>query len=177
MVADQNRRIDLAKALVQLGRPFNYHDFSRHPLDEAFPDLGELGANGYRSHAERIKRVAREERLTLRQTALRFSVRRSPFVGSPVTVANEVERWFLEGAADGFNVGIGGPSDLDLFVSERRAGAAAARAISHGVRARNAARGNLGLAVPANRHAIAREAVKGNAAAEAPGTASRAAAL
>jgi hypothetical protein len=30
--------LDLKKALVQLGRPFNYHDFLRYPLDEPFPE-------------------------------------------------------------------------------------------------------------------------------------------
>ena len=47
--------LDLDKALVQLGRPFNYHDFSQYPLDEPFPELGDLGSNGYRGHAENIK--------------------------------------------------------------------------------------------------------------------------
>jgi FMN-dependent oxidoreductase (nitrilotriacetate monooxygenase family) len=72
----ESGKLDMKKALVQLGRPFNYHDFSRYPLDEPFPDLGDLGSNGYRGAAERVKRVARDERLTLRETAWRFAARR-----------------------------------------------------------------------------------------------------
>ena len=33
-----------------------------------------------------------KEKLTLRETAWRFAARK-PFVGSPPTVANEIERW------------------------------------------------------------------------------------
>jgi FMN-dependent oxidoreductase (nitrilotriacetate monooxygenase family) len=153
--AEANAKIDLKKALVQLGRPFNYHDFSRYALDAPFPALGDLGSNGYRSHAERIKRVARDERLTLRQAALRFAVRRSPFVGSPATIANEIERWFREGAADGFNVGIGDANDIDDFVTHvvpllQR------RGIFRTEYSHDTLRGNLGLPVPANRYTVAR---------------------
>lgn len=166
-VAAQNQKVDLTKALVQLGRPFNYYDFSRHPLDEPFPDLGDLGANGYRSHAERIKQIARDGHLTLRQTALRFAVRRSPFVGSPVTVANEVERWFREEAADGFNIGIGGPSDLDRFIAEV-VPLLRERGLFRAEYEHDTLRGNLGLAVPANRYTVAREATARTAPADPP---------
>jgi FMN-dependent oxidoreductase (nitrilotriacetate monooxygenase family) len=154
---ERNGKLDFEKALVQLGRPFNYYDFSKHALDEPFPDLGDLGSNGYRSAAERIKRIAREGRLTLRQAVERFSVRRSPFVGSPVTVANEIERWFKEGALDGLNLGIGDTDDLDKFIAQvlpllRQRGLARTEYESETLR------GNLGLAIPKNRHTAAREA-------------------
>ena len=108
--------VDLGKALVQLGRPFNYHDFSQYPLDSPFPALNKLSLNGYRGHAERIIRIAHDERLTLRQTALRFAARPSPFVGSARTVADEIERWFKEGGADGFNFRVSAPSEFDAFL-------------------------------------------------------------
>ena len=108
--------LDLNKALAALGRPFNYYDFSRHALDEPFPDLGDLGGNGYRGHAERIKRVAKDEKLTLRQTVLRFAARTSPFVGTAKTVADEIERWFKEEGADGFNFRVSVPSEFDAFI-------------------------------------------------------------
>jgi len=108
--------VDLAKALVQLGRPFNYHDFGQYPLDAPFPALDKLSLNGYRGHAERIIRIAHDERLTLRQTALRFAARPSPFVGSAKTVADEIERWFKEGGADGFNFRVSAPSEFDAFL-------------------------------------------------------------
>ena len=34
------------------------------------------------------------------------SARRSPFVGSPLTVANEIQRWFEAGGFDGINLGV-----------------------------------------------------------------------
>ena len=154
--AARRRTTDLAKALVQLGRPFNYHDFTQYGLDDPFPDLGDLGANGYRSHAERIKRIARDERLTLRQTALRFAWRASPFVGSPITVANEIERWFRDGAADGFNIGVGEPTDLAAFLTHvvpiLQERGLFRREYEHGT-----LRENLGLAIPKNRYTVARE--------------------
>ena len=152
-----NGKLDLKKALVQLGRPFNYHDFTQYPLDEPFPELGDLGQNGYRGGAERIKRVAREGKLTLRETAWRFAARRSPFVGSPLTVANEMERWFREGAVDGFNFRISNPTDFDDFVQKvlpiLRERGVIRRDYEH-----DTLRGHLGLPIPANRHTVAHRA-------------------
>ncbi len=149
-------KLDLKKALVQLGRPFNYHDFSKYPLDEPFPDLGELGTNGYRGHAERIKRVAREQKLTLREAAWRFAARRSPFVGSPLPVANAIERWFKGGAVDGFNLRISSPGDFELFLTKvlpilRERGLVRTE-YEHAT-----LRGHLGLPIPVNRNTARRE--------------------
>jgi FMN-dependent oxidoreductase (nitrilotriacetate monooxygenase family) len=165
-----NGKLDLQKALVQLGRPFNYHDFSKYPLDEPFPDLGDLGLNGYRGAADRIKRVARDEKLTLRETAWRFAARKSPFVGSPLTVANEMERWFREGAVDGFNFRISNPEDFDVFLSRvlpiLRERGVIRREYEH-----DTLRGHLGLPIPVNRHTAARRAsaaLKSSAASSGP---------
>ena len=108
--------VTLEDALVQLGRPFTYHDFSQYDLDAPFPDLGDIGANSYRSHSDRIKRIAREEGLTLRQTALRFATPRGAFVGSPEKIADIVQHWFENGAADGFILGVGIAESLDAFI-------------------------------------------------------------
>lgn len=51
----RNGRLDLAKALVQLGRPFNYHDFTQYDLDAPFPGVGNLSLNSYKGGAERRK--------------------------------------------------------------------------------------------------------------------------
>jgi len=150
---EEQGKVDLAKALVQLGRPFNYHDFSQYDLDAPFPDLGDLGVNGYRGHAERIKKVAKDQKLTLRQAALRFGAFRSPFVGSPETVAREVIRWFEEGAADGFNLHLGNPDDFALFTEAvlpilRRQG------LFREEYEHSTLRGHLGLPRPVNRHVV-----------------------
>jgi FMN-dependent oxidoreductase (nitrilotriacetate monooxygenase family) len=147
-------RLDLKKALVQLGRPFNYHDFSKYPLDAPFPELGDLGENGYRGAAERIKRVARDERLTLREVAWRFATRGSAFVGSPGTVADTIERWFREGAADGFNVRASSPPDFTAFV-EKVVPKLRARGLFRAEYEHDTLRGHLGLPFPANRYARA----------------------
>jgi len=153
-------KLDLKKALVQLGRPFNYHDFSQYPLDASFPDLGDLGANGYRGAAERIKRVAHDEKLTLRQTAWRFATRGSAFVGSPVTVANAIEHWFREGAVDGFNVRASSPPDFAAFL-ERVVPLLRERGLFRSEYEHDTLRGHLGLPVPANRHTVARQPPRG----------------
>ncbi|MEY4576471.1 MAG: hypothetical protein RL701_1174 [Pseudomonadota bacterium] len=155
ILAERQRDVDLEKALVQLGRPFNYYDFSQHSLDAPFPDLGDLGANGYRSHAERIKRSARNENLTLRQAALRFAQRGSPFVGSPATVAAEIERWFTEGALDGLNVGIGDANGLDDFIA-KVVPILQERGVFRKDYESTTLRGHLGLAIPPNRYTEAR---------------------
>jgi FMN-dependent oxidoreductase (nitrilotriacetate monooxygenase family) len=152
---DIHGRIDLAKALVQLGRPFSYHDFSQYPLDEPFPDLGDLGSNGYRGGAERIKRVAHDEKLTLRQTALRFATRPSPFVGSPDTVADAIELWFKEEAADGFNVRVSSPTDFDAFITQVLPLLRQRGLFRHEYQY-DTLRGHLGVPVPGNRHTLAR---------------------
>jgi FMN-dependent oxidoreductase (nitrilotriacetate monooxygenase family) len=154
--------LDLRKALVQLGRPFNYHDFTKYPLDAPFPELGNLGANGYRGAAERIKRIARDEKLTLRETAWRFAARDSEFVGSPVTVADTIERWFREGAADGFNVRASSPGDFAAFL-EQVVPILRSRGLFRSEYEHDTLRGHLGLPIPANRHAVARDAARKSA--------------
>lgn len=152
--------LDLDKALVHLGRPFNYHDFKQYALDEPFPDLGELGSNGYRGHAEHIKQVSREQKLTLRQAALRFATPFSHFVGSPQTVADEIERWFVQGASDGFNIRLTAPSEFKAF-TERVLPLLRAKGLFREEYSHDTLRGHLGLPVPENRHARVREGAGG----------------
>jgi FMN-dependent oxidoreductase (nitrilotriacetate monooxygenase family) len=162
-------KLDLKKALVQLGRPFNYHDFSQYPLDEPFPELGDLGSNGYRGSAERIKRVAREQKLTLRETAWRFAARKSPFVGTPLSIANEIERWFRGGAVDGFNLRVSSPGEFRRFVEEVLP-LLRARGLFRSEYEHDTLRGHLGLPVPQNRHTAAREGASRDAAAQQRGS-------
>ncbi|MES2937610.1 MAG: LLM class flavin-dependent oxidoreductase [Pseudomonadota bacterium] len=98
------------EALTALGFFFQQYDFSVHPLDGPFPDVGDLGSDGFRATTDNIKRVARERRLTLREVAYEVSMRRlsagTPealtFIGTANKVADEMIRWVEEGAADGF---------------------------------------------------------------------------
>lgn len=59
-----------------------------------------------RSRATLLIQMARRENLTLRQLFHRVAAARGHFlpIGTPVQVADMLERWFRQGAADGFNV-------------------------------------------------------------------------
>lgn len=154
-IAEEARgALDVGKLLVQLGRAFNYHDFSGYDLDAPFPDLSGVTLNSYKGHAERIIRVAQEERLTLREAAYRFGRWTSDFVGSPETIADEIERWFTGRAADGFLLRVTRPRDFALF-RERVVPILQARGLFRTDYAHDTLRGHLGLPVPENRHAHA----------------------
>ncbi|KOO49931.1 LLM class flavin-dependent oxidoreductase [Viridibacillus arvi] len=110
--------VSIERALAYLGRYFDHHDFSQYPLDEAFPDLGDIGANSFRSHTDRIKREAIEQKLTLRQIALREATPRTQFIGTPDKIADLVQLWFEERGADGFIIAATLPDALDNFVDK-----------------------------------------------------------
>ncbi len=99
------RLVNIDEALAYLGRFFDHHDFSRYELDAQFPDLGDIGANSFRSTTDRIKQQAREQGLTLRQAALDAVTPKPQFIGTAKTVADEIIRWVDDGAADGFILG------------------------------------------------------------------------
>jgi FMN-dependent oxidoreductase (nitrilotriacetate monooxygenase family) len=145
-------KLDLKKALVQLGRPFNYHDFSQYDLDAPFPSVEHLSLNSYKGHAERIIRTARCENLSLRETAWRFAAARRPFVGTASQVADEIEHWFTGGACDGFNFRVSNPEDFARFTGEVLP-LLQARGLFRKEYEHATLRGHLGLPVPANRYA------------------------
>ncbi len=146
---------DIRKLLLQIGRLFNDHDFSQYDLDAPFPDLTGVSLNSYKGYAERIIRIARAEKLTLREAAYRFDVWRSEFVGSPETIADEIERWFVGRAADGFNLRVTKPRDFALF-RERVVPLLQARGLVRETYEHDTLRGHLGLPVPENRYTRAR---------------------
>jgi FMN-dependent oxidoreductase (nitrilotriacetate monooxygenase family) len=142
--------LDIDKQLVQLGRAFNYHDFSQYDLDAPFPDLTGVTLNSYKGAAERLIRVAREENLTLRQAAYRGQAHTS-FVGAPETIADEIEHWFTGRASDGFNINVGTPDQFALF-RERVVPILQQRGLFRTEYEHDTLRGNLGLEIPENRH-------------------------
>jgi FMN-dependent oxidoreductase (nitrilotriacetate monooxygenase family) len=93
------------EALLYLGRFFDHHDFTAYPLDEPFPDIGDIGRNNFRSRTDRIKQVAREKKLTLREVALDAATPRVGFIGTPEKIADELIHWVETGASDGFVLG------------------------------------------------------------------------
>jgi FMN-dependent oxidoreductase (nitrilotriacetate monooxygenase family) len=97
--------VTVEEALLYLGRFFDHHDFSIYPLDEPFPELGDIGRNNFRATTDRIKKTAMEKGLTLREIALDVATPRTAFIGTPETIADEIIRWVEGEAADGFILG------------------------------------------------------------------------
>lgn len=144
--------VSIDKALDYLGRYFEHHDFSQYPLDEPFPELGDLGKNSFQSHTDRIKREAREQNLTLRQVALWETTPRTPFIGTPEKVANLIEEWFELKGADGFIVGAAVPNGLNDFVDDV-VPILQKRGLFRNEYEADTLRGNLGIPFPENRYA------------------------
>jgi FMN-dependent oxidoreductase (nitrilotriacetate monooxygenase family) len=124
----------MAQALNDLADPevgrkrlsgrFGGFDFSHLPLDEPlkpedFPDPSTVEAA--RSRTELIVGLVRREGLTLRQLLSKLAGARGhfTFAGTPEQVADLIEDWFTDGAADGFNLMPPLlPTMLDTFVDE-----------------------------------------------------------
>jgi FMN-dependent oxidoreductase (nitrilotriacetate monooxygenase family) len=93
----------------RLSGRFGGHDFSHLPLDrplsaEDFPDPASVEAA--RSRTEVILALVRRDRPTLRQLLGYLAGARGHFVtaGTPEEIADLIEDWFADGAADGFNL-------------------------------------------------------------------------
>lgn len=110
--------VSIEDALNYLGRYFEHHDFAQYPLDGPFPDIGDLGQNSFRSTTDEIKRSARERALTLRQVALEAASPRPRFSGTPQQVADGLQQWFEQRAADGFIIQGGTPDAFPRFVDQ-----------------------------------------------------------
>ena len=151
--------VTIDKALEYLGRYFEHHDFSQYALDEAFPDIGELGSNSFRSTTDKIKQNARERGLTLRQAALEEATPRPTFLGTAQQVAEGLANWFLQGATDGFIVRGGTPTAFDDFVAQVIP-LLQARGIYRKEYEGETLRENLGLAEPENQFAAQRHRVE-----------------
>ncbi|WP_314586612.1 LLM class flavin-dependent oxidoreductase [Paenibacillus terrigena] len=147
--------VTIENALNYLGRFFEHHDFSQYPLDEPFPELGDLGKNSFQSGTDKIKKDAKENRLTLRQVALQSATPRGNFIGTAEQVADRVQEWFEAGAADGFMLTAAVPRGLEDFV-EQVVPILQERGIFRTEYESDTLRGNLGLSVPENRYTKAR---------------------
>ncbi|HEY7245907.1 MAG TPA: LLM class flavin-dependent oxidoreductase [Xanthobacteraceae bacterium] len=108
----------------RLSGRFGGHDFSHLPLDrplreDDFPKPTEVEAA--RSRTEVILSYVRRDRPTLRQLLATLAGARGhfTFAGTPQQVADLIEDWFTDGAADGFNIMPPLlPSMLDVFSAQ-----------------------------------------------------------
>ncbi|MFF2910399.1 LLM class flavin-dependent oxidoreductase [Paenibacillus sp. NPDC057934] len=145
--------VSIEQALNYLGRFFEHFDFSGFPLDEPFPEIGDLGSNSFRSTTDKIKQQAREQGLTLRQVALQASTPRTSFIGTPDQIADQIQEWFEGGAADGFNIRTVVPGALADFV-DLVVPVLQQRGLFRTEYEDDTLRGNLGLKVPDNRYIL-----------------------
>ncbi|TGW06443.1 LLM class flavin-dependent oxidoreductase, partial [Mesorhizobium sp. M2D.F.Ca.ET.145.01.1.1] len=76
--------------------------------------------NASRSGRERVIELARQEKLTVRQLAQRLGGYSGlAFVGTPGTIADDMEEWLVAEGSDGFNVMFPYlPAGLDDFVGK-----------------------------------------------------------
>jgi FMN-dependent oxidoreductase (nitrilotriacetate monooxygenase family) len=93
---------DIQTALNFLSRYYEDIDFSQYPLDEPFPDFGDFAKNGWEYLTSQFTEMAKEHNMTLREVALEVNMPKTEWVGTPEHIADRLETWFNEGAADGF---------------------------------------------------------------------------
>jgi alkanesulfonate monooxygenase len=146
-----NSLIPLRVAMQRLSANLGGVDLQKYDLDAPVPDIP---VNNQRvSAVQSYIAIARRDGLTLRQMAMRSAAAKHHWtlIGSVKQVADELESWFLEGAADGFNVI---PSDVpgainslvDKLVPELQR-----RGLFHTEYEGATLRENLGLPRPADR--------------------------
>ncbi len=147
----------LETGLGMLSRSFSDHDFSRYDLDGPFPDVAAIGRNSNQSASNRILAQVRAEELTLRQVVQRLATPRGDFVGTPEQVADRLQQWFENEAADGFVIFESLPGQLDILV-DQVVPILQARGLFRDDYEGGTFRENLGLPFAANRHTAARRA-------------------
>lgn len=101
-------------------------DYSVYSLDDPFPELpAPSQVNAYQTFYQMVKKIVESEKLTIREFLEKYWVGNGQLsvAGTPEQVADVMEDWFTNGAADGFSVmpqlAFGGVEDfLDLVVPE-----------------------------------------------------------
>lgn len=82
-------------------------DVTQLPLDGPLPEVPPIESiEGHQSRSQLIQDLARRENLTIRQLLGRLAGGRGHRVlaGTPEQIADQLQIWFEQGAADGFNV-------------------------------------------------------------------------
>jgi alkanesulfonate monooxygenase len=94
------------------------YDASGFDLDGPLPEIPE--SNASQSGRERFVSLARRDNLTVRQLAeIAGSYGGLAFVGTPATIADQMEEWLFSEACDGFNIMFPYvPGGLDDFVDK-----------------------------------------------------------
>jgi len=134
-----------------------HHDLSQYSPDDYMPKLQNVEqVNGEKGRFEILTDLSRKENLTIKQLARHFvSTQGHLFVvGSGDVVADKLSEWFVNGAADGFNIKFpyfpGGVRDFVDYVTPELQNRGLFRTEYEGTTLRE----NLGLDFPKVRHSM-----------------------
>jgi len=161
--SEAHEKYDYLQSLIQkpvgisiLEHTIGVHGLDKIPLDGPVPEMADT--NGPLSRQRLLLEQARRDKLTFWELCLANAGPRGHLlsIGTPSQVADEMEYWFVNGAADGFNVMPGWlPGSLkdfvDLVIPELQR-----RGLFRTEYEAMTLRENLGLPKPVNRHRLAR---------------------
>ncbi|ACT51014.1 LLM class flavin-dependent oxidoreductase [Methylovorus glucosotrophus] len=96
--------IDPAVGIALLSAFLGNIDLSKHGIDDPVPDFP--NTEGWQSRQQLLIDLARRENLTIRQLYQKVAGARGHriVIGTASSIADQLELWFTEGAADGFNI-------------------------------------------------------------------------
>jgi FMN-dependent oxidoreductase (nitrilotriacetate monooxygenase family) len=111
--------VDMKLALSHMSKLFDYkEDMSKYPVNEPLPGgLIEKYFNGYQSGLVQMAELV-ERKMSLGQIAQYIATPKSIFLGTAQELADIMQQWFEEDAADGFMVADGVPGQFTQFVDE-----------------------------------------------------------
>ncbi len=161
--SEAQEKYDYLQSLIQkpvgisiLEHTIGVHGLDKIPLDGPVPEMADT--NGPLSRQRLLLDQARRDKLTFWELCLANAGPRGHAlsIGTPTQVADEMEHWFNDGAADGFNVMPawlpGSLKDfVDLVIPELQR-----RGLFRTEYEAMTLRENLGLPRPINRHHLAR---------------------
>ena len=161
--SEAQEKYDYLQSLIQkpvgisiLEHTIGVHGLDKIPLDGPVPEMADT--NGPLSRQRLLLEQARRDKLTFWELCLANAGPRGHAlsIGTPSQVADEMEHWFKDGAADGFNVMPawlpGSLKDfVDLVIPELQR-----RGLFRTEYEAMTLRENLGLPRPINRHHLAR---------------------
>ncbi|MCK0089612.1 LLM class flavin-dependent oxidoreductase [Rhodococcus sp. F64268] len=111
--------LDVEGALAQLGS-FTGQDYTGHALDAPVSDLPPISEfTGPQGRYSTVQRIIETQRPTLRELLgfLAAGGGHATMIGTPESIADRIEEWFVTGACDGFNLMCPAyPDSLDDFV-------------------------------------------------------------
>ena len=156
-----NDLIPIEVALATFGEAMGGIDLSVYPLDGPVPEF--KGNAARMSSPPAYVALARRENLTLRQLAKRAVASKHHFLlkGTATEIADVLEHWFVNKAADGFNLLPAYlPGSLDDFV-DQVVPELQRRGLFRSEYEGRTLRENLGLPIPESSHALARQRTDG----------------